>query len=132
MDHTQKMFLVPQQQLDALKHPMHDQRHGSIRQTVENDLDRAMNDVLEKPDTDVYEKAKKYSGILQRYLNYVRQGERDKNILTLSLPHGENHAGTNPIASKEELGPYDMVPKKDLVLGSVVKHMPKKKSKKTC
>jgi len=45
MDHTQKMFLVPQQQLDALKHTMTDQRQGSIRQSVENDLDRAMSDV---------------------------------------------------------------------------------------
>jgi len=108
---------------------MHDQRQGSIRQSVENDLDRAMNDVLEKPDTDVYEKAKKYAGILQRYLNYVRQGEREKSILTLSLPHGENHAGANHIASKEELGTYDMVPIKDLVLGSVIKHMPKNSKK---
>lgn len=129
MDHTQKMFLVPQQQLDALKHTMPDQRQGSIRQSVENDLDRTMSEVLEKPDTDVYEKAKKYAGILQRYLNFVRQGEREKSVLTLSLPPGENHAGANPTASKEESGTYDMVPKKDLVLGSVIKHLPKKSKK---
>jgi len=59
----------------------------------------------------------------------VRQGECEKSVLTLSLPHGENHAGANPIASKVESGTYDMEPKKDLVLGSVIKHMPENSKK---
>lgn len=129
MDHTQKMFLVPQHQMDSLKPSLHDQRPGSIRQSVENDLDRAMSDVLKQPDTDMYEKAKKYAGILQRYLAVVRQGEREKNVLTLSLPPGESHEGSSLIVSKEAQDTYADAPKKDLILGHVIKHMPKNSKK---
>lgn len=34
----------------------------------------------------MYEKAKKYSAILQRYRSLVKQGMSEKNVLTLSLP----------------------------------------------
>jgi hypothetical protein len=54
MDHTHKMYLVPQHQLDALKHT---QPRDSVRQTAENELDKAIAMVLNTPDTDLYEKA---------------------------------------------------------------------------
>ncbi|MDG2555622.1 hypothetical protein P7M41_26895, partial [Vibrio parahaemolyticus] len=61
MEHAQKMFLVPQHQLDMLKQQQQqqqqyqDQNTASIRQVVQNDLDRAMSDILKLPDTDIYE-----------------------------------------------------------------------------
>ena len=85
MEHTQKMFLVPQHQLDTLKHPQqYDQHTKSIRQTAQNELDKAMTDVLNLPDTDVYEKAKKYAVILQRYLVLTKQNELEKNVFIIT------------------------------------------------
>ena len=92
MENTQKMFLVPQHQLDALKQPhQYDQNNKSIRQTAQNELDKAMTDVLNLPDTDVYEKAKKYAVILQRYLVLTKQNKLEKNVLTLSIPNTSDH-----------------------------------------
>ena len=84
MEHTQKMFLIPHQQLELLKqqqqqqHPM---QNPSIRQEAANELDKSMIDVLNQDDTDLYEKAKKYARILQRYLY----------PLTLPLPPQHHH-----------------------------------------
>lgn len=126
MEHTQKMFLVPQQQLDSLKQQQQqEQNSGSIRQTVQNELDRAMIDVLKLPDIDMYEKAKKYSNILQRYLSMVRQGEREKGVLTLSLPVSDTHG-----SSLDATPSVDNVnSKKDPILDEVLKHMPKRSLK---
>ena len=74
MDHTHKMYLVPQHQLDALKHT---QPRDSVRQTAENELDKAIAMVLNTPDTDLYEKAARYGAVLQRYLSMVKQGQRE-------------------------------------------------------
>lgn len=62
------------------------QHTGSVRHVAQNELDKAMVEVLQLPDLDVYEKAKKYSAILQRYRSLVKQGMSEKNVLTLSLP----------------------------------------------
>ena len=83
MEHAQKMYLVPQHQLDALKQPTPPER---LRQTVENELDEAMKNILNLPDLDLHEKAKKYASVLQRFLAMVKQGELEKGVLTLSLP----------------------------------------------
>ena len=82
MEHTHKMYLVPQHQLDALKQPY---PRESVRQTAENALDKAIEEVLNTPDTDLYEKAKRYGSVLQRYLSLVKQGQREQGELTLSL-----------------------------------------------
>lgn len=79
------MFLVPQHQLDMLNHQQQ-QHTGSVRHVAQNELDKAMVEVLQLPDLDVYEKAKKYSAILQRCRSLVKQGMSEKNVLTLSLP----------------------------------------------
>ena len=85
MEHTHKMYLVPQHQLDALKHtPPRD----SVRQTAENELDKAIATVLNTPSTDLYEKAARYGAVLQRYLSLVKQGQREHGELTLSLADG--------------------------------------------
>lgn len=44
-----KMFLVPQHQLQALK-----QITGSIRQVAQNELDKALLDVLEQSESNIY------------------------------------------------------------------------------
>ncbi len=71
------MFVVPQHHLQSLKHQQQEQNSVSIRQNVQNEFDRAMIDVLNEADIDMYEKAKKYVGILQCYLT-LRQGKREK------------------------------------------------------
>ena len=86
MDHTHKMYLVPQHQLDALKHT---QPRDSVRQTAENELDKAIAMVLNTPDTDLYEKAARYGAVLQRYLSMIKQGQREHGELTLSLAEGD-------------------------------------------
>lgn len=126
------MFLVPQHQLDMLKQQQQqqqqqqqyqDQNTASIRQVVQNDLDRAMSDILKLPDTDVYEKAKKYSQVLQRYLALVRQGEREKTVLTLSMPDTEiRPEDRRPDDDDDD----DDGHKKDTVLEGVLKHIPKR------
>ena len=127
------MFLVPQHQIDILKHhhqhqqqqhhqqqQYHDQNTASVRQVAQNDLDRAMSDILNLPDIDAYEKAKKYSQVLHRYLALVRQGEREKSVITLSLPDTEiKPDDTKPVDD-------DDVFKKDNILESVLKHIPKR------
>lgn len=57
MEHTQKMFLIPQHQLDMLNHQQQ-QHTGSVRHVAQNELDKAMVEVLQLPDLDVYEKLK--------------------------------------------------------------------------
>ena len=87
MDHVQKMFLVPQHELDKLKHQSHTQSLDTpIRNIAENELDGEIQKLLATPGMDIHEKAKKYSGVLQRYLSFVRQGANEKNFLT------RNHA----------------------------------------
>ena len=118
MEHTLKMFLVPQHQLDALKQLQQYEKNRSIRQTAQNELDKAVTDVLNLPDTDVYEKAKKYAGILQRYLVMTKQNELEKNVLTLSIPN-----------TSDLVSPIDDQDKKDLITEEVIKHMPKRSRK---
>ena len=57
-----------------------------LRQAVENELDTSINNVLSRTDLDQHEKAKLYTGLLQRYLTLVKQGALETNTLTLSLP----------------------------------------------
>lgn len=106
------MFLVPQQQLLSLQQQQ--TTNGSLRQSAQNELDQAMGEILKQSDVDVYEKAKRYSSILQRYLAMVKQGEQEKGVITLSLPE-EN--------SKEDPRDNDA---EDDIISEVLKHMPKR------
>lgn len=83
MEHAEKMYLVPRHQLDELKS---ENAPENIQQVVENDLDTSVRNILLRTDLDQYEKAKLYSNILTRFLAVVRQGDRESNVLTLSLP----------------------------------------------
>lgn len=86
MDHVQKMFLVPQHQLDKLKNLSF--TPAPIRQTVENELDQSIREILSRTDMDPHEKAKQYAVALQRFIAIVKQGDKESNILKLSLPTG--------------------------------------------
>lgn len=86
MEYTQKMYLVPQQQLDRLKQQQQD-ANVSIRRAAQTELDKEMSEVLDSEDVNMSEKAKKYSKILQRYLSLVKQEASEKSTLTLSMPH---------------------------------------------
>ena len=119
MEHTQKMYLVPQQQLAALQHHQStDPQSVSLRQSVQNELDRAMSDILNQSDIDVYEKAKKYSSVLQKYLNLVKLGAREKNVLTLSLPHDASKGADTGVESQ------DIIVEDDIIRSEILAHMP--------
>ena len=83
MDYAEKLYLVPQRQLDSLKN---NEPPIPLRQSVENELDTSINNVLSRTDLDQHEKAKLYTGLLQRYLALVKQGAVETNALTLNLP----------------------------------------------
>ena len=85
MDFAQKMFLVPQHQMDKLK-----ESTPSIRKTVENDVDTAIRHILARTDIDPHEKIKLYTVALQRFLALVKQGDQETNRLTLTLPQPPN------------------------------------------
>lgn len=109
MEHAQKLYLVPQHQLDSLKHRLPPER---LRETVENELDEAMKNILDLQGLDLHEKAKKYASVLQRFLSLVKQGELEKGVLTLSLP-------------TDDPGPVN----KEDVLEDVLKQMPSRSRK---
>nr|DAC81257.1 TPA_asm: acintoc2 [Astyanax tetra cavefish adintovirus] len=84
METADKMYLVPQHQLNRLKAITSDTEN--VRKTVENDLDETMRHILSRSDLTPYEKAKLYASSLQRFLSLVKQGDEQKSQLTLSLP----------------------------------------------
>ena len=120
MEHAQKMYLVPQQQLNLLKRPS---TQESIRESVENELDRTIKDILDQKTDDLYGKAKKYSAALQRYLTVVKQGEREQNTLTLSLPDDSNAYRPEPFSTDT----HDI--SKDSVFNEVLRNIPKNSKK---
>ena len=88
MEHAEKMYLVPTQQLERLniQRPWEEE---SIRHTVVHSLDKEMKTVLERGDLSEYEKAKLYGSLLQKYLTHVRTGEEEKTKLNLYFPQPE-------------------------------------------
>lgn len=106
MEYAEKMYLVPQHQLEKLKN---ENVRESIQQVVENDLDASIRNILLRSDLTQYEKAKLYSNILNRFLTIVKQGDRENNILTLSLPYSEHdHKDEQPITTpKDDSGRFD-------------------------
>ena len=70
MDHVQKMYLVPQHQIDKLHNPA---PLESTRQSSENDLDKSMAHILNNPESDIHTQALKYTAVLQKYLALIRR-----------------------------------------------------------
>lgn len=83
MDYTEKMYLVPLNQVERLKES---KVSVPIRQEVVHDLDTSIKSVLSRNDLLPHEKASQYSTLLQRYLTLVKQGEQDTSTLKLMMP----------------------------------------------
>ncbi len=83
MEYAEKHYVIPQNQMNKL-------RAGNPRETiqevVENNLDVAIRNILQRSDLDPYGKAKLYSNVLQRFLTIVKQGDLASDTLTLTLP----------------------------------------------
>lgn len=122
MEYTQKMYLVPQHQLDKLKQST----DVSIRRAAQTELDKEMAEVLDSPGNDMYDKAKKYAGILQRYLSLVKQDARENSVLTLSTPDRHTtDVGVNAVST-----PYPHASDvRDLVSDEILKRVQKKSKK---
>ncbi|CAK6981380.1 acintoc2 [Scomber scombrus] len=50
-----------------------------MRRTAETDLDEKMRGVLNEPGKNPYVKIRKYNALLQRYLNFVKQGVKEED-----------------------------------------------------
>lgn len=70
-------------------------------------------DVPKIPDTDLHEKAKRYSGILQRFLSVIKR-DVEKGLLTLSLPEDEGGE------QKEKQQLYSDEDTKDVIISEVM------------
>ncbi len=108
MEYSEKMYLVPQNQLEMLKSGT---PRENIQQVVENDLDMAIRNILLRTDLDQREKVKLYSNILTRFLTIVKQGGRESGVLTLLLPNsdtGDKDGRSNNSAGDDE-GSEDVV-----------------------
>ena len=127
-----KMYLVPQQELDRLKIQV--QGPENIRQTKENDLDTAMKDILNRKGLNPYDKVQKYTNLLQRYLSLVKQGERETGHLTISLQDplkddepSESQAPVMPVPVI--LLAEDQMPVEDKVMHDMLTHVPARNRK---
>lgn len=99
MEYTEKMYLVPQRQLDKIKS---DSRPLPLRQRVENTLDSSMRTLLDRTDLHPNAKVKEYTAILQRFLTLAKLGDSETNTLTLSLPP-EPHTTTNESVEQKDV-----------------------------
>lgn len=101
MEHAEKMYLVPQHQLEKLKSG---NGRENIQQVVENDLDDSVRNILLRTDLNQYEKAKLYTNILSRFLAIVKQGDRETSMLTLALPNPAPDHKDDVVATNVEAG----------------------------
>ncbi len=82
MEYAEKHYVIPQNQMNKL-------RAGNVREAiqlvVENNLDVAIRNILQRSDLDLHGKAKLYSNVLQRFLTIVKQGDLESGTLILML-----------------------------------------------
>ena len=78
------MVLIPQHQMELLKSS--DAPRRTLREAVQNDLDEKMRAILSDSHADVYNKAQRYSSVLQRFLALVRQEERENAMPSIPPP----------------------------------------------
>ncbi len=121
MQYAEKMYLVPKNQLEKLQSvaPLE-----TIQQVVESDLDTAIRNILVRTDLDPSEKVKLYSSILTRFLTFVKQGDRESSVLTLSLlQHETGHKDDRSAVTTEDYGGSEDV------VGEVLKNVPSRSVK---
>lgn len=124
MEYAEKMFLIPQNQLDKIRSG---ETRESIQQVVENDLDKAIRKILQRSDLGIDEKAKLYSNILQRFLILVRKGDMDNTGITLTLPHQENPPVDGQTPAHAPVQTHD--DGQDEIMNEVLNNVPQKSFK---
>ncbi len=122
LEHTERMYLVSQRQLDKLKTGT---PRESIHQIVENDLDTIIRDILHRGDLEPHEKAKMYTSVLQRFLTLAKLADRETNTLTLSLPSSEHVDKEEPTVTTG-VSVQDVL---DFVVDDVLKNVPQRNAK---
>ncbi len=126
MEYAEKHYVIPQNQMNKL-------RAGNARETiqevVENNLDVAIRNILQRSDLDTYGKAKLYSNVLQRFLTIVKQGDLASDTLTLTLPKPDGDgSGTNvndPIPASN-----NVVDVQDQIVDEILHNVPQRSFKK--
>lgn len=121
MNYAEKMYMIPQHQLDKLR--TSNQRE-SLQQVVENDLDMTIRNILYNKDLEPYEKAKMYTSVLQRYLTVSRLGDKETNTLTLSFPTADG--GDEVQLPPTTTDSHDVT---DVVVDEVLKNVPQRSLK---
>ena len=104
------MFLVPQHQIDLVRN---NTARPSLRESVQNDLDEKMRAILADTQDNAYNKARRYSSVLQRFLALARQEEREAST---PLP-----ARTTPDAVQENSDRRSS----DSIITEILKNIPK-------
>ena len=107
MKKAHKMYLLSTHQLNRLTQP-----ERSIRQQAESDLDVKMREILDERGLNAHEKIKKYNTLLQRYLNLIKQGQKDEKKVTVTLQRdpgielseAERSEETTPEDSEDMMG----------------------------
>ncbi len=120
MEYAEKMYLVLQHQLDKART---ENVRETIQQSVENDLDVAMRNILLRNDLNPYEKAKLYTNTLSRFLTIGKQGDRESGVLTQSLPDPTHKDEVPTVASVEDDGAEEHV------VDEVLKNVPSRSVK---
>ncbi len=123
MEYAEKHYVILQNQLNKL-------RAGGVRetiqQTVENDLDVAIRNILQRTDLDPHGKVKLYSNVLQRFLTIVKQGDLESGTLTLTIPKqdGDAPAVTAPVnpSSNNDYG-------EDQIVSEILNNVPQRSLK---
>lgn len=120
LKYAEKMYLVPQHQLDKIKPTT---PRESIQHAVESDLDTTIRNILYRTDIDPHEKAKLYTAVLQRYLTITKQGDMDATTLKLSLPQ-HDHTDKEDPQKTITIGAVE-----DLIVDDILKNIPQRNEK---
>ncbi len=129
MEYAEKHYVIPQNQMNKLRAG---NARETIQQVVENDLDVAIRNILQRSDLDPHGKAKLYSNVLQQFLTIVKQSDLESDTLTLTLPkpdviHTDADPGTNvnaPIPSSN-----NVVVVQDQILYEILHNVPQRSLK---
>ncbi len=125
MEYAEKHYVIPQNQMNKL-------RAGNPRETiqevVENNLDVAIRNILQRSDLDSYGKAKLYSSVLQRFLTIVKQGDLASDTLTLTLPKPDGD-GSGTTVNEPTPASNNVVDVQDEIVDEILHNVPQRSLK---
>ncbi len=128
MEYAEKHYVIPQNQMNKLRAG---NARETIQQVVENYLDVAIRNILQRSDLEPHGKAKLYSNVLQRFLTIVKQGDLESSTLTLTLPkqdvvHNDGDAGTTVNAA---IPPSNNADVEDQIINEILHNVPQRSLK---